>query len=70
MESGWENTIVLIEQGIAEKRIRNVSIPILKTMMEATLEQFFQRDVLVRNKISYQEALDEAVMILMQGITN
>lgn len=70
MESGWENTISLIEQGIAEKQIRNVSIPILKTMMEATLEQFFQRDVLVRNKISYQEALDEVVMILMQGITN
>lgn len=65
MESGWENTISLIEQGIAEKQIRNVSIPILKTMMEATLEQFFQRDVLVRNKISYQEALDEVVMILM-----
>jgi len=70
LESGWENTISLIEQGIAEKQIRNVSIPILKTMMEATLEQFFQRDVLVRNKISYQEALDEVVMILMQGITN
>lgn len=70
MESGWENTISLIEQGIAEKQIRNVSIPILKTMIEATLEQFFQRDVLVRNKISYQEALDEVVMILMQGITN
>lgn len=70
LENGWESTISLIEQGIAEKRIRKVSIPVLKTMMEATLEQFFQRDVLVRNEISYQEALDEVVMILMQGIIN
>ncbi len=68
LESGWENTIALIEEGIEKGRIRKVSIPILKTMMEASLEQFFQRDVLVRNQISYQEALDEVVTILMQGI--
>lgn len=68
LESGWENTIALIEEGIEKGRIRKVNIPILKTMMEATLEQFFQRDVLVRSQISYQEALDEVVMILMQGI--
>lgn len=68
LESGWENTIALIEEGIQQKKIRKVNITILKTMMEATLEQFFQRDVLVRNEISYQEALDEVVTILMQGI--
>lgn len=38
-------------------------------MMEATLEQFFQRDVLVQNGISYHEALDEVVSILIDGIT-
>ena len=48
---------------------RNKLIPILKTMMEATLEQFFQRDVLVQNGISYHEALDEVVSILIDGIT-
>ncbi len=30
---------------------------------EATLEQFFQRNILLQNKISYQEALDEVVEI-------
>ena len=58
LETGWESTISLLEQ-----------IPILKTMMEATLEQFFQRDVLVQNGISYHEALDEVVSILIDGIT-
>lgn len=68
LETGWEETIALIEQGIAEGSIRPVKIPILKTMMESALEQFFQRDVLIRNNISYQEALDEVVNILMDGI--
>ena len=69
LETGWESTISLLEQGISEGKIRNIKIPILKTMMEATLEQFFQRDVLVQNGISYHEALDEVVSILIDGIT-
>ena len=69
LETGWESTISLLEQGISEGKIRNIQIPILKTMMEATLEQFFQRDVLVQNGISYHEALDEVVSILIDGIT-
>ncbi len=68
LENGWESTIALMEQGIAEGKLRQLHIPVLKTMMEATLEQFFQRDVLVRNGISYQEALDEVVHILVDGI--
>lgn len=69
LETGWESTISLLEQGIAEGKIRNIRILILKTMMEATLEQFFQRDVLIQNGISYHEALDEVVAILIDGIT-
>lgn len=69
LETGWETTIALIEQGIAEGCIKPVRIPILKMMLEASIEQFFQRDVLVRNNITYHEALDEVVNILMEGIT-
>ena len=69
LETGWETTIALLEQGMREGKIRTVKIPILKTMMEATIEQFFRRDVLIANKISYQEALDEVVNILVDGIT-
>lgn len=68
LETGWETTIALLEQGVAEGVIRPVRIPILKMMLEASLEQFFQRDVLIRNRISYQEALDEVVNILVDGI--
>ena len=69
LESGWEKTIELIEQGIREGVFRKVKIPILKTMFEATLEQFFQRNILMDNGITYSEALDEVVNILTEGIT-
>ena len=68
LETGWEMTIELIEQGITEGCIQPIKIPILKMMLEASVEQFFQRDILIQNKISYQDALDEVVDILMEGI--
>ena len=68
LETGWENTIALLEQGMEKGVIRKIDIPILKMMMEATLEQFFQRDILLRCQISYTDALNEVVNILVDGI--
>lgn len=68
LETGWEMTIELIERGIEEGCIIPIKIPVLKMMLEASLEQFFQRDILIRNEISYTDALNEVVNILMEGI--
>lgn len=43
---------------------------ILKMMLEASLEQFFQRDILLQNEITYAQALQEVVGILMYGIAS
>lgn len=64
----WFGAEALLKQGIEEGSIRPVSPPILKTMFKSTLETFFQRDVLVKNKISYQDALAEVATILVNGI--
>lgn len=69
LETGWETTIALLEQGMQEGVIRQVNIPIVKMMLEASLEQFFQRDILIQNEISYMDALNEVVDILVDGIT-
>lgn len=69
LETGWEETIALLEQGMAEGCIRQVPVPLVKLMLEASLEQFFQRDILIQSEISYLDALDEVVGILMDGIT-
>ncbi len=69
LETGWEATLELMQQGIAEGVLRPVSLPLFKMMMEASLEQFFQRDILLQSNMSYGEALEEVVNILMDGIT-
>lgn len=68
LESGWEPTIQLIERGMEEGCIKPVPICIVKLMLEASLEQFFQRDILEQNHLSYQEALQNVVDILIYGI--
>lgn len=68
LETGWEGTIALLERGMEEGVIRRISIPIVKMMLEASLEQFFQRDILIRNNIGYLEALDEVVNVIVDGI--
>ena len=68
LETGWENTIELLNRAREEGLIRRIDIPILKLMLEASIEQFFQRDILIRNGLTYQEALSEVVDILVEGI--
>jgi AcrR family transcriptional regulator len=68
LETGWEDTIALLERGMAEGVLRPVPIPLVKLMLEAVLEQFFQRDILVQNGLTYQQALDEVVDVLLFGI--
>lgn len=68
LETGWEPILVLMEQGMKEGVIRQVRLPLVKLMMEAAVEQFFQRDILIRNQVTYTDALQEVVEILLQGI--
>ena len=68
LETGWEQTIALMEKGIEEGVIRPVNIRLFKMMYEASLEQFFSRNILVRNRISYVEALEAVVNIMVDGI--
>ena len=69
LETGWEPTIQLIEMGMAEGSIRPVPICLVKMMLEASIEQFFQRDILAQNHLTYVDALNEVVNILMYGIS-
>lgn len=68
LNSDWEPTLQLMKKGMEEGRIRQVSLPVFKTMMQATLEQFFKKDILLESGITYQEALEEVVQIMVNGI--
>lgn len=67
-ENGWQQTIELLKEAMEEGKVRKVNVDIFKMMMEAALEQFFQRDILIYNSLSYEEGLKEVVGILMNGI--
>lgn len=68
LETGWENTISLMEQGVKEGVIRPFSIVIFKATFEAAIEQFFGRNILIANNIEYLDALNELVEIMVDGI--
>ena len=68
IETGWDSTFYLLEEGIKEGVVKPIKIPIFKMMFESSLEQFFKRDILIKNDISYKEGLDEVVNILIDGI--
>lgn len=69
LESDWEPTIQLLEQAMEEGKIKKVSVPVLKTMVEGSIELFLGRDVLIKNNMEYKEALDKMMDIIMDGIT-
>ena len=48
--------------------IRKVSIPILKTAFESTIESFLTGDVLVKNEIPYETAMQELIDMLIEGV--
>ncbi|MDE6420762.1 MAG: TetR/AcrR family transcriptional regulator [Lachnospiraceae bacterium] len=68
LESDWEPTIALLREGMEAGEIRRISIPVLKAMIEGTISQFFSRDVLSEENVSYAQALDEMMDIIMRGI--
>ena len=68
LESDWENTINLVEQGMKEGTIRKMPIAVLKAMVEASIEKFLSSDALIEGKIEYNDALQIMVDIVMNGI--
>ncbi len=68
IETGWEATIELLEQGMTEGCIRKVSIPVLKAMIEASIEHFLDSESLQKEGNSYTENLEIMMDILMHGM--
>lgn len=69
LESDWEPTFNLLQQGIEEGRIKNINIHVLKTMLAATMQQFIAGNELDNNGITLSDALEYMMDIVMDGIT-
>ncbi|MDY4222014.1 MAG: TetR/AcrR family transcriptional regulator [Candidatus Faecousia sp.] len=65
LETGWEPTIQLLEQGIAEKRIRPVNLTVLRRILTAAFQQLLSG---AEDGSSYAAELEDMMDILMNGI--
>ena len=70
LETGWEPTFRLLEQGKAEGIIRpETDLMMVKIMMEASLERFFEKDVMGGSDKKYNDYLNEVTDIILMGIS-
>ena len=68
LETGGEPTLALLEQAMGEGVIRRVSLPVLQRMISASIEDFLADRALDTQGISYTDALDEMISILLEGL--
>ena len=68
LETGWEPTLALLEEAMAQKVIRRVSLPVLQKMISASIECFLQDRALESQGIAYHEALEIMINILLEGL--
>lgn len=68
LESGWEPTLELMRQGIAEGILRPFEPSLLRAVVEGAIEHFLATDVLEREGFDYVQALDGMMDLLMDGI--
>jgi AcrR family transcriptional regulator len=69
LDSGWEPTMALLEQGRKEGLYREgADFTIFKIMMDASIASLFEDGTLKKTKIKYVDCLNQIVDILLLGI--
>ncbi|MBQ8823051.1 MAG: TetR/AcrR family transcriptional regulator [Lachnospiraceae bacterium] len=68
LETDWDATISLLEKGMEEGSIKKLPIPVIKAMVEGTIQHFFASPVLVESNLSYEEGLQQMLDIIFDGI--
>lgn len=68
LESGWEPTLELLRQGMAEGVLRPFEPGLLRAVVEGTIEHLLASDALEREGLDYVQALDGMMDLLMDGI--
>ncbi len=68
LETDWDATFRLMEQAMEEGRIKKVNLLVFQAIFTGTLEYYLSRPVLTDCGMSYHEALDQMLDILIDGI--
>lgn len=68
IESDWEETEKLLEKAMEEGLIKKCPIPLIKLMVEGSIEKFLGSDELVRTDYSYEDSLNAMIDIIINGL--
>lgn len=68
LETDWETTFMLIKQAQKEGKIRNINLQVFKAVFTGSIEYYLSRKDLIESNITYKEALEQLLDILMEGI--
>ena len=68
LENGWEPTMALLEQAVAEGVMRPVSLSVLRQMITASIESFLADRSLAESGVQYVAVLEEMISILLEGV--
>lgn len=68
IENDWELTEKLLEKAMDEGIIKRNNIVIIKLLLCEVFEQLINGEMLIKNNISYEEALEETISIIFDGL--
>lgn len=68
LETDWEGTFRLMEQAMEEGKIRKINLSVFRAVFTGTIEFYLSRPILTEEGISYHEALEQMLDILIDGI--
>lgn len=68
LENDWDATILLIEQAMDEGVIRKIDIVVLRMLLVDIFEKLIDGERLIKNNISYEQAMQETMSIVFHGI--
>ncbi len=68
IETDWDETERLMQKAMNQGRIRDIPIPVIRLTIEGAIERFISTDALAGTHLSYEQALNHMIDLLVKGM--
>lgn len=68
IESDWGETEKLLKEAMDKGLIKKFPIPLIKLMVEGSIEKFLSSEEFSRTDLSYEQSLDKMIDIIINGL--
>ncbi len=68
LETDWDATFRLMEQAMEEGKIRKINLSVFRAVFTGTIEFYLSRPILAEEGMPYQDALNQMLDILFEGV--